>query len=459
MTMTGPEVGTLKTVLVANRGEIARRVIRTCRERGIRAIAVFSDADADALHVAEADDAVHIGAAAPAESYLNIERIIDAATSSGADAVHPGYGFLSENASFARAVLDAGLLWIGPDPSTIELMGDKVNARNRMSAAGVPVAAGFEEPIATLGEAISAARQVGYPLMLKAVAGGGGIGMAVVEAEAGLEAAFDNVTSRGHRFFGTPEILLERYLPNARHVEVQVLGLATGGVVAVGERDCSVQRRHQKLVEETPSPGLAQDVRDRLIAAAARAAEAVEYLGAGTVEFLVFEREGEQDFAFLEMNTRLQVEHPITEMTTGIDLVAEQLLAASGRPPAFDPQHLRPRGAALEFRIYAEDPVRFLPRPGTLSAWREPTGKHVRVDSGYRAGDTVSPHYDPLLAKLCVWGATRREAITRARSALEQFHVEGTQTNIPFFLRLLENQRFVSGDYDTGLVMLMNASR
>ena len=449
----------LKTVLVANRGEIARRVIRTCREMDIRSVAVYSAADENALHVAEADDAVEIGGAAPAESYLNSERIIDAAISSGADAVHPGYGFLSENPSFARAVIDAGLVWIGPDPATIELMGDKVNARNRMSAAGVPVAAGSAEPVATLEHARSAASQVGYPLMLKAVAGGGGIGMAVVSAETELESGFDNATSRGRRFFGTPEVLLERYLPNARHVEVQVLGLADGTVVAIGERDCSVQRRHQKMVEETPSPGLPQALRERLMAAATRAAETVHYFGAGTVEFLVFEHGNEQDFAFLEMNTRLQVEHPVTEMTTGIDLVAEQLLAASGEPPGFDPGRFERRGAAMEFRVYAEDPVRFLPRPGVLTSWREPTGEHVRVDSGYRAGDTVTPHYDPLLAKLCVWGATRDEALMRARSALEQFHIEGTQTNIPFFLRLLEDQRFVSGRYDTGLVALMNAAR
>lgn len=449
----------MKSVLIANRGEIARRVIRTCKTLDIKTLAVYSDADAHALHVAEADDAVHIGGAAPADSYLNVERIVHAGHSSGADAVHPGYGFLSENAAFARAVIEAGMTWVGPDPTTIELMGDKVNARNRMADVEVPIAPGTPQPIATLDAALEDARRVGYPLMLKAVAGGGGIGMTVVPSEAELQAAFQTAASRGERFFGTPEVLLERYLPSAKHVEVQVLGLSSGRIVVLGERDCSVQRRHQKLVEETPSPGLPEPLRERLFAAAVRAAGAVDYRGAGTVEFLVFEDNGEKNFVFLEMNTRLQVEHPITEMTTGVDLVAEQFFAASRQPPGFDPDGLKRNGTAIEFRVYAEDPMRFFPRPGTLTSWVEPDGEGIRVDSGYRVGDVVTPHYDPLLAKLCVYGTSREEGLARARAALSQFHAEGTQTTLPFFERLLNTPEFISGRYDTGLVERMNTPR
>lgn len=439
------------SVLVANRGEIARRVIRSVHALGARAVAVYSAVDASALHVREADEAVLLGPAPPAQSYLDGPAVIEAARRAGAQAVHPGYGFLSENAGFARAVLAAGLVWIGPSPECIEAMGDKINARNRMAAAGVPVAAGTTEPVANEAAAVAAAAALGYPLMVKAAAGGGGIGMGVAADEPALRAAFQTARSRAERFFGDPAILLERYLPRARHVEVQILGLAGGDVVALGERDCSVQRRHQKIAEETPSPGVGDALREQLLAAAVRAGQAVGYQGAGTVECLV--DAAAQEFVFLEMNTRLQVEHPITEMVTGLDLVAEQLRVAAGEPPGFDPAAPpQPRGHALELRIYAEDPVRFLPGPGVITRWREPVGEGIRVDAGYGEGDTVTPFYDPLLAKLVVWAPDRPAALARAREAVGGFEVAGPKVNLAFFTELLASPAFLSGEYDTGLV-------
>ena len=442
------------TVLVANRGEIARRVIRTLHALGIKAVAVYSEADEKALHVREADEAVLLGAAPAAESYLDGAKVLEAAARTGAQAVHPGYGFLAENAAFARAVLDAGLVWIGPSPDCISQMGDKINARNLMSAAGVPVAPGSAEPITDVAAAVGAAARIGYPLMVKAAAGGGGIGMGVAADEAALRAAFDTARTRAERFFGSPAILLERYLPGARHVEVQVLGLADGRVVALGERDCSVQRRHQKVAEETPSPGVSPELRQRMLAAAVAAGEAVGYRGAGTVECLV--DPAAQEFVFLEMNTRLQVEHPVTELVTGLDLVAEQLRVAAGEPPGFDPDNPpEPSGHAIELRIYAEDPKRFLPGPGTITGWAEPAGPGIRVDAGYGQGDTVTPFYDPLLAKLCAHGADRDEALDRLRDAVASFVVQGPKCNLPFFAELLAQPEFVAGTYDTGLVARM----
>ena len=328
------------SVLVANRAEIARRVIRTARQMGIRAIAVYSDADADLPYVGEADDAVHIGPAQPARSYLDAAAIIDAARKTGAAAVHPGYGFLAENADFARQVIGAGLTWVGPDPAAIEQMGDKIRARNLMEAAGVPVSPGSREPVTDVIAALAEADRIGYPVMVKAAAGGGGIGMGVAAGPAGLRAAFETARSRAERFFGSPEILIERYVEHARHVEVQILGLADGRVLALGERDCSVQRRHQKVAEETPSPGVSAGLRERMLAAAVRAGQAVGYQGAGTVECLVDADAG--SFVFLEMNTRLQVEHPVTELVTGIDLVEQQFLIAAGEPPSFDAATAQP---------------------------------------------------------------------------------------------------------------------
>jgi len=440
----------LESVLVANRGEIARRVLRTARRLGIRAVAVYSDADADLPYVREADQATHIGPAQPARSYLDATALIEAARKADAAAVHPGYGFLAENADFARQVIAAGLTWVGPDPGAIEQMGDKIRARNLMEQAGVPVSPGTREPVTDVNAAVTEAERIGYPVMVKAAGGGGGIGMGAAADEAGLRAAFETARSRAERFFGSPAILLERYVGRARHVEVQILGLADGRVLALGERDCSVQRRHQKVAEETPSPGVSAALRERMLAAAVQAGEAVGYRGAGTVECLVDAEEG--SFVFLEMNTRLQVEHPVTELVTGIDLVEQQFRIAAGEPPSFDPAAVRPAGHAIELRIYAEDPVRFLPGPGTITEWEEPAGDGVRVDAGYQAGNTVTPFYDPLLAKLCTHGADRAQALDRAREAVAAFRIAGPKINLAFHADLLASQEFVSGDYDTSLV-------
>jgi acetyl-CoA carboxylase, biotin carboxylase subunit len=440
-----------ETVLVANRGEIAVRIIRTLQRLGIKAVAVHSAADEHALHVRTADEALLIGPAPAAQSYLSQRAVLEAARISGAQAVHPGYGFLAENAGFARLVTAAGLAWIGPSAEVIEQMGDKVAARNAMAAAGVPVAPGSTEPVTDAAAAERAAQDIGYPLMVKAAAGGGGIGMAAVADAAGLRAAFDTAQTRAERFFGSPAILLERFIQPARHIEVQVLGLAGGRVLALGERECSVQRRHQKVLEEAPAPGLDPGLRERLLAAGARAAWAVGYAGAGTVEFLLDPVAG--DFMFLEMNTRLQVEHPVTELVTGLDLVEQQVLVAAGRPPTFDPDHPpQPSGHAVEFRVYAEDPVRFLPGPGRITAWQQPSGDGIRVDAGYAAGDTVTPHYDPLMAKLCAHGADRAQALERLRAAAAGFVVAGPRCNLPLLGELLDNAEFAAGRYDTGLL-------
>jgi acetyl-CoA carboxylase biotin carboxylase subunit len=442
--------GVLESVLVANRGEIARRVITTARRLGVRSVAVYSDADAELPYVREADAAVHIGPAQPAASYLNGPAVLAAAQQTGARAVHPGYGFLAENADFAASVMAAGLIWVGPRPDSMTQMGDKINARNLMERAGVPVSAGTRQPVADVAAALAAADQIGYPVMIKASAGGGGIGMSAAVDPAQLAAGFETARSRAERFFGSPAILLERFVPRARHVEVQILGLVDGRVLALGERDCSVQRRHQKVAEETPSPGVGPDLRARMLAAAVTAGEAVGYLGAGTVEFLVDVESG--DFVFLEMNTRLQVEHPVTELVTGIDLVEQQFLIAAGDDISFAPSEVAPVGHALELRVYAEDSKRFLPSPGTITTWAEPSGPGVRVDAGYAAGNTVTPFYDPLLAKLCVHGADRAQALARARAAVEAFEIVGLKTNLEFHSDLLASDEFSSGDYDTSLV-------
>jgi len=439
-----------ESVLVANRGEIARRVIGTARRMGIRTVAVYSEADAELPYVRDADQAVPIGPPPPARSYLDTGAILAAARKTGARAIHPGYGFLSENPDFARLVTAEGLIWVGPPPSAIEQMGDKINARNLMEQAGVPVAAGTRVPVTDADEAAAQARRIGYPVMVKAAAGGGGIGMSAAAGEGELRAAFDTARSRAERFFGSPAILLERYIARARHVEIQILGLNDSRILTLGERDCSVQRRHQKVAEETPSPGVGAALRERMLQAAVRAGEAVGYRGAGTVECLV-DAEAD-DFVFLEMNTRLQVEHPVTEMVTGIDLVEQQFLVAAGEKVSFDPEFVRYGGHACEFRVYAEDPRRFLPSPGTITEWAEPSGEGIRVDAGYQAGNQVTPFYDPLLAKLCVHGASRAEALSRARDAIASFRISGLKTNLLFHAELLDSREFASGSYDTSLV-------
>ncbi|WFE25715.1 biotin carboxylase N-terminal domain-containing protein [Solwaraspora sp. WMMD791] len=449
----------IESLLVANRGEIARRIIRTARRLGVRTVAVYSEADAGLPFVTEADQAICVGPAQPAQSYRDQAAILAAAKSSGAEAIHPGYGFLSENAEFARAVQAAGLTWVGPGGDAIEAMGDKINARNLMSAAGVPVAAGTTEPAGTVDAALDAAATIGYPVMVKAAAGGGGMGMGVAADADALRTEFDKVRAFAARMFGDGSVLIERYFPRVRHVEVQILGWRTADgtdrVVALGERECSVQRRNQKLVEESPSPAVTDEIRAGLLAAAVRAGEAVGYRNAGTVECLLDPTTGE--FFFLEMNTRLQVEHPVTELVYGVDLVEEQLRVAAGLAPTFDPETLAPRGHAIELRINAEDPKRFLPGPGAITAWSEPTGDGVRVDSGYAVGTTVTPFYDSLMAKLIVSGADRAEAIARARAAVAAFEVAGPKCNLPFFAELLEYPEFLSGDYDTGIVGRMRA--
>ena len=436
------------TVLVADRGEIARRVVRTCQRLGIKAVTVHSEVDARAPHVTEADESVLLG---PADAYLDQVRIVEAARQAGAQAVHPGYGFLAESPIFADAVSEAGMTWVGPPADVMAVMGDKVSARNLVAEAGVPVADGWPKPLDDVDAALAAAAELGYPLMVKAAYGGGGIGMGLAGDDGELRAAFATASARGVRAFGIGSVLLERYLPGVRHVEVQVLGLADGRVVTLAERDCSVQRRYQKVVEESPSPGVSPELRVRLLDAARVAAESVGYRNAGTVEFLV----AGDDLRFLEMNTRLQVEHPVTEAVTGVDLVEQQLRIAAGEEPSYDLAVL-PQGHAIELRVYAEDPQRFLPSPGEITRWVEPEG--VRVDAAYGEGDTVTQHYDPLLAKVVVHGATRDEALQRARDAVAAFVIEGPRVNLPFLAEVLADPAFTSGDYDTGLVQRMRGS-
>lgn len=445
------------SLLVANRGEIARRVIRTAKAMGLRTIAVYSEVDAELPFVTEADEAVLLGPADPAASYRNAAAVLEAAISTGAAAIHPGYGFLSENTEFAKAVVDAGLIWVGPSPAAITAMGDKIAARNAMQAAGVPVAPGTEDALKTIEEAIASAAEIGYPVMIKASAGGGGMGMAVVENEEQLHTEYEKVTAFAARLFGDSSVFVERYYPRVRHVEVQILGLADGTVLALGERDCSVQRRNQKVAEETPSPAVGPELRAAMLAAARTAGEAVDYRGAGTVEFLMAPDTGE--FFFLEMNTRLQVEHPITEAVLGIDLVEAQLRIAAGEAPGFDPESLTTTGHAIELRINAEDSKRFLPGPGTIVQWEEPSGEGVRVDSGYVNGNVVTPAYDSLMAKLIVHGSDRANALEKLRAAVAGFTVVGPKSNLAFHAELLEHPEFVSGNYDTGIISRMRAKK
>jgi acetyl-CoA carboxylase biotin carboxylase subunit len=434
------------TVLVANRGEIALRIIRACRALGISPVAVYSDADADALHVRAADRAVHLGPAPAVQSYLAIERVVEAARASGAQAVHPGYGFLSENWRFAEACRQAGLVFVGPPPEVIRTMGEKTEARRRMAAAGVPVLPGSDGPVGSADEARAVAAHVGFPVMLKAAAGGGGIGMALVPDPARLDAAYAAAERRARAAFGNGAVYLERALELPRHVEVQVLADRHGTLVHLYERDCSIQRRHQKLVEECPAPGLAPALRSRLHEAGVRAARVAGYENAGTVEFLV---EGDA-FYFLEMNTRLQVEHPVTEEACGVDLVQAQLRIAAGERLGWRQDEVRLRGAAIECRIYAEDPERgFLPSPGTITALELPAGPGIRHECGVEVGSVVPVHYDPLLAKVVGSGRDREEAVGTLAAALEGYRVEGVRTTLPLHRRILADPRFRAGALHT----------
>jgi len=441
----------MKKLLIANRGEIAVRVARTAREMGIRTVAVFAASDAGAFHVQAADDAVSLGEGAPSETYLSIPSILEAARASGADAVHPGYGFLSENADFASAVSAAGLVWVGPPPSAIETMGDKLEARAAMEAAGVPVVPGSRREAASDADLEKEARRIGFPLLVKASAGGGGKGMARVERPEDLAGALAEGRRLAQAAFGNGTVYLERLLEGARHVEFQVFGDTAGNVVSLFERECSVQRRHQKIVEETPSPALDAKLREEMGAAAVAAARAVAYTGAGTIEFLL---DSNRRFYFLEMNTRLQVEHPITEETLGVDLVRAQIEVASGKTldSSWRDGRLSPRGHAIELRLYAEDPVDFLPRSGRILAWRLPEGPGVRVDAGVGEGSVVGLAYDPLLTKLVVSAQSRDAAIARARRALSEWIVLGVETNLRVLEEVLASREFVSGRYTTDLV-------
>jgi acetyl-CoA carboxylase biotin carboxylase subunit len=438
------------TVLVANRGEIARRVFRGCRQLGLKTVAVYSEADRGALHVRDADAAVEIGGAPARESYLNAERILDAARQTRADAIHPGYGFLSESARFAEAVQRAGIVFIGPSPEAIRKMGDKIEARRLMSSAGVSVLPGSSGAVADVVGAEAAAGEVGYPVILKAAAGGGGIGMARVDKPGDLAAAFAAANRRAQAAFGTGELYVERYLEHPRHVEVQVFGDAAGTVVHMHERECSIQRRHQKLVEESPAPGLPAATKSGLTAAAVAGARAIGYTNAGTMEFLVDEHGG---FYFLEMNARLQVEHPVTEEVTGLDLVVAQLRAAAGEPLPWRQSEIVQRRAAIECRVYAEDPSKgFLPSPGTIQKLELPSGEGIRIESGIEAGSTVSVHYDPLLFKLIAHGATRAEAIEHLAAALDRCVIEGVRTTIPFLRRVVASAEFRQGRVHTQML-------
>jgi len=439
----------ISTLLIANRGEIACRIIRTCRRLGIRTVAVYSEAEAAALHVRAADAAVCIGPPPPAASYLNLAAVLKAARETGAEAIHPGYGLLSERADAAQAVADADLIWVGPAPHAIAIMGSKTAARARMVAVGVPVAPGTAGIVGTDDDAAVLAASVGWPLIVKASDGGGGIGMSIVHDPTKLAAAVDRARRSAQRAFGSPHVYFERYIERARHVEVQIFGDTHGQIIQLGDRECSVQRRHQKVTEEAPAPALPSGVRARMAAAALRAAEAVGYTNAGTVEFLVGP---DNAFYFLEMNTRLQVEHPVTEMVTGLDLVELQLRVAAGEPLLLTQADVQCHGHAIECRLYAEDPQTHLPSPGLITAWEMPAGEGMRVDAGVEAGIEVTPLYDPLLAKLVSWGADRHAALLRMHQLLDGVRVEGVKTNLPLLRRVLEHAEFVAGRYSTDLI-------
>jgi len=440
----------IKKVLIANRGEIAIRVMRSCREMGILAVAVFSEADRKSLHVRYADEAYFIGPSPSNESYLNIEKIVSAAKRSGADAIHPGYGFLSENAKFAQRCEDEGIIFIGPSPYSIMSMGDKISARKRMIAANVPVVPGTAEPINDEKTAIETIHQIGLPVMIKASAGGGGKGMRLVKQKEEIVGAIRAAKSEAMAAFGDDAVYIEKYIQSPHHIEFQVLADKFGNTIHLFERECSVQRRHQKVIEETPSPLMNPQIREEMGKHAVAAAKAVNYYGAGTIEFIV---DDDLNYYFLEMNTRLQVEHPITERVVGVDLVKEQIRVAEGEPLKLVQENLRQFGHAIECRIYAEDPDRnFMPSPGKITHITEPLGLGVRHDGYVYEGYEIPIYYDPMISKLIVWGTTRKEAIDRMKRALYAYKITGIKTSIPFLAKIMETEDFVNGNYNTHFI-------
>ncbi|MCS6874302.1 MAG: acetyl-CoA carboxylase biotin carboxylase subunit [Pyrinomonadaceae bacterium] len=438
-------------ILIANRGEIACRVIRACRDLKIKTVVVFSDADKDALHVRMADEAYHIGPSPSTESYLRGDKIIEAAKKSGAEAIHPGYGFLSENANFVREVENNGIVFIGPPPEAMEAMGGKISARKIAIQAGVPVVPGTTEPVRSFEDALETAMKYGFPIMLKASAGGGGKGMRLVEREEDLKSAFETAQGEARSAFGDDSIYIEKAIVRPRHIEIQVFSDKHGNHVHLGERECSIQRRHQKVIEECPSPINDHELRLKMGECAVRIAKAVNYVGAGTVEFLVSDET--REFYFLEMNTRLQVEHPITELVTGIDLVVEQIKVAAGEKLSFSQEDIRWIGHAIECRIYAEDfENNFMPSPGKITRLKVPQGNGIRDDSGVYEGSEVSIFYDPMISKFCVYGRDRAEAIRRLRRALQEYEIGGIKTTLPFFREIIEDEEFKEGLIDTGFI-------
>jgi len=446
-----------KKILIANRGEIAVRVIRACRELGIKTAVVYADVEKDALHVRLADEAICIGPSNPAQSYLNIPAIISAADIADAEAIHPGYGFLSENPHFAEACATSGITFIGPTAETIRMGGDKAKARQMMKRKGVPVVPGSDGPVNSEDAVIKIAKKIGFPVLLKASAGGGGRGMRVVREEQELSQAFMMAQREALAAFGNGDLYVEKYLPSIRHVEVQIMADGKGNVVHLGERDCTVQRRHQKLIEESPSPIATASFRKRIGEYAVKAAKAFKYRNAGTIEFIV---DDDQNIYFMEINTRIQVEHPVTEEITGVDLIKEQIRVAAGLPLSFRQNQIKPSGHVIEVRVNAEDPERFVPCPGKLQVFNLPGGPGVRVDTCAYAGWTVPPHYDSMIAKLIVHAPTRDEAIARMKRALYEFTIEGIKTTIPFFLRIFCHPDFIKGTFNTAFVeRVMNAER
>jgi acetyl-CoA carboxylase biotin carboxylase subunit len=447
-----------RKILIANRGEIAVRVIRACRDLNISPVAIFSEADAGALHVRLADEGFCVGPPPSSESYLNISAIIEVTKRCGAEAIHPGYGFLAENSEFARVVGEAGLVFIGPPPEAMEVMGSKTSARRAAIVAGAPVVPGTTEALKDFEDAQRTSAQIGYPIMLKAAAGGGGKGMRQVAAEADLQSALEAAQSEAASAFGNSDVYIEKIVEKPRHIEIQIFADQHGNYVHLGERECSIQRRHQKVIEECPSPLNDSELRQRMGEAAIKIARSVDYVGAGTVEFLY--SDVTRDFYFLEMNTRLQVEHPVTELVTGLDLVREQISVAAGAPLSFAQGDIRWQGHAIECRVYAEDPENnFLPSPGKITFLRVPAGPGIRDDGGVAEGDEVSIYYDPMISKLAAWGRTRTEAIDRMRRALDEYAVDGIRTTLPFFRQVIRDQEFMEAKLDTGFIGRFNERR